>query len=245
LKTSIPLYHQLKSEILKLLQAGTWAAETLIPSELELANQYKVSRTTVRQAIGDLVSMGYLTRQQGKGTFVTKQVRAISASVLYGFVEELRQRVSGEVVVQVHSVELQSPSEDIARHLELPLGYKVIVMKRSASVQHEVWFVETSYIVPPSLLNTTEALVHEKTNFDSVYGWLEQLGVRIAVGKQWIRSEIATEDDAHNLHVPCGSPILVVTRVTQDISGSPVEYAEVRYAAERYAFEVKLVRAGI
>jgi len=70
MKGSIPLYHHLKNTLLAQIQSEKWESGELIPSEMELVRQFGVSRITVRQAIGDLVSTGYLVRQQGRGTFV-------------------------------------------------------------------------------------------------------------------------------------------------------------------------------
>ena len=44
-----------------------------IPAERELIEMYKVSRITVRKAIDELVSKGYLYKIQGKGTYVKKK----------------------------------------------------------------------------------------------------------------------------------------------------------------------------
>lgn len=41
-----------------------------LPSERELSTMMKVSRTSVRNAIGKLVVLGYLVNKQGQGTFV-------------------------------------------------------------------------------------------------------------------------------------------------------------------------------
>ena len=52
------------------IRNGTFAADTKIPSENELASQFKYSRQTVRQSIGTLVAEGILVRERGSGTFV-------------------------------------------------------------------------------------------------------------------------------------------------------------------------------
>ncbi|MBZ0293239.1 MAG: GntR family transcriptional regulator [Anaerolineae bacterium] len=49
---------------------GSLPAGTRLPTELELAEKYSISRGTVRQAMTALVSEGLLDRVQGRGTFV-------------------------------------------------------------------------------------------------------------------------------------------------------------------------------
>src|SRR5258705_9089970 len=65
-----PLYQQIKTLIVRSLQAGEWKPGEAIPSEMELAARFKVSQGTVRKAIDELATENLLVRRQGKGTFV-------------------------------------------------------------------------------------------------------------------------------------------------------------------------------
>lgn len=67
-----PKYVQLKEEIVAWIAAGKFLPGDKLPSENELAEQFGLSRQTVRQSIGELVQDGWLSREQGKGTFVTR-----------------------------------------------------------------------------------------------------------------------------------------------------------------------------
>lgn len=68
---SAPLYQQIYDEIKDAIEKGVYKPKERIPSELELADQYEVSRITVRRAVEELCSDGYLVKQQGRGTFVS------------------------------------------------------------------------------------------------------------------------------------------------------------------------------
>ena len=61
------LYHTLRGTIL----AGKLTAGTRLPSTRDLARDLDLSRNTVMSAIGQLAAEGYLTAQQGSGTFVS------------------------------------------------------------------------------------------------------------------------------------------------------------------------------
>lgn len=65
-----PLYQQIYDDIKAAIDDGTYQVNARIPSEAELSEEYGVSRITVRRAIEDLCSDGYLTKMQGRGTFV-------------------------------------------------------------------------------------------------------------------------------------------------------------------------------
>ena len=64
------LYVQVYSIIKDKIEKGDWASAAQIPTEDELCRSYDVSKATIRIALSELVRDGYLTRQQGKGTFV-------------------------------------------------------------------------------------------------------------------------------------------------------------------------------
>jgi GntR family transcriptional regulator len=69
----IPLYIQLKEELLQNVKEGIWQIEGQIPTEKELMMEYKVGRATVREALSLLVNEGYLYKKQGIGTFVARK----------------------------------------------------------------------------------------------------------------------------------------------------------------------------
>lgn len=68
--TRLPKYYGVKRELLEL--TGSMPAGTPVPGERELAQRYGTSRTTIRQALAELVIEGRLLRMQGKGTFVAQ-----------------------------------------------------------------------------------------------------------------------------------------------------------------------------
>src|ERR1700675_1755645 len=65
-----PLYEQIKILLTQSLVAGEWKPGEAIPSEMDLAQRFRVSKGTVRKAIDALASEHILLRRQGKGAFV-------------------------------------------------------------------------------------------------------------------------------------------------------------------------------
>ena len=243
LKTSVPLYHHLKMRLLNSIQEERWQAGELIPSEAELAREMGVSRITVRRAIGDLVSMGYLVRQQGKGTFVALRGDALAASRLQGFAEELRFK-GHELEMIVKRIEVVDCPDSIAKRLCISPGTAVIEVCRLASIQTIPIFREVSFIVPPPQA-TLEDMIRQSHFVNHIYGFFEQCGVRIAFGKQRISAARTVPADVSELQMPADEPVLSILRVTSDETGSPVEFSEVRYPSSRYQYEVNLSREDI
>jgi len=68
---------QLRLELLKQVREASIAPGKRIPSERELAERYKISRTSVREAIAQLLIEGVLVRGGGRGTYVAEGMPAV------------------------------------------------------------------------------------------------------------------------------------------------------------------------
>jgi GntR family transcriptional regulator of arabinose operon len=66
----IPLYAFIKRELKNRIESGELPEGARVPSELELARTYNVSRNPTRQALRDLELEGYIVRSPGRGSFV-------------------------------------------------------------------------------------------------------------------------------------------------------------------------------
>ncbi len=69
-----PLYKQLYISILEEIKTGKLKSGDRVPSEKELADQFKVSRITSKKALEILVQEGLIERARGKGSFVSSQL---------------------------------------------------------------------------------------------------------------------------------------------------------------------------
>ena len=69
-----PLYDQLVDLLHEKIENEMGPGD-MLPSERELCETYGLSRTTVRLALAELERQGLVTRQHGRGTFVSESVR--------------------------------------------------------------------------------------------------------------------------------------------------------------------------
>jgi len=66
----MPMYEDIAHDLLEAIQRGQYPVGGLIPTELELAARYEVSRQTVRAAMRRLTELGAVSRRKGSGTRV-------------------------------------------------------------------------------------------------------------------------------------------------------------------------------
>lgn len=67
----IPLYQQIRLDLIGMLQSGKIKPGDMLPTEKELTAAYQVSRHTIRQALALLDSQNLVERIAGRGTIVT------------------------------------------------------------------------------------------------------------------------------------------------------------------------------
>lgn len=63
----------LRDAILENLQSGKWRAGDRLPTERELGEQFRISRTTVRKVLQEMKDRGLISQTVGSGTYVTEQ----------------------------------------------------------------------------------------------------------------------------------------------------------------------------
>jgi len=68
--SEVPLYRQVAAVLRERIENGVFRPGGRIPTEYELCDEFGVSRISIRQALGELVHDGLLSRRQGSGTYV-------------------------------------------------------------------------------------------------------------------------------------------------------------------------------
>jgi len=139
------LYIQLLHIIKKKIESGEWPLNSQIPTEEELCNTFSVSRATVRTAVLELVRQGYLKRQQGKGTFIYKNIISEGLPMLTNL-KELMFEDDLALTTQVMARTVMMPVDDLDARLNIPPDKHVIYIKRLYSVDEEPVLLQESYI---------------------------------------------------------------------------------------------------
>jgi GntR family transcriptional regulator len=237
-RTSEPLYHRLRASLRARIESGELAPGSAIPTENDLILQYRVSRTTVREAIGGLVQEGILYRRQGKGTFVASRRFAEDLGRLTGFSEEMEARGINADANLLSSEAITLGGRE-ASLLDLPDGAKAYRTVRLRLVGGDPISVETAIF--PFDIGLRVAQADQSTV--GYYQLLEdQHGMKLTEAEQTIAARKATAEEAIALQLPRGAPILVVERVTFDAWDRRVMLSRAVFRPDRYSYRVRLRR---
>lgn len=91
--SGVPIYVQLREQILRQLGAGALAAGDQMPTMREVAVALKIDLNTVRHAYDELERMGAITLVRGRGSFVAKPPPAMGARAQQNQTDSLAKQV--------------------------------------------------------------------------------------------------------------------------------------------------------
>lgn len=137
-----------------------------IPSERQLCIDYDVSRTTVRNAIRQLVSSGLIIQIQGKGSFVTgKHKLTDNLSNYYSFTQ--RTIANGMVPKsEILDFRIKKANKDLAKQMQINNADLIIELVRLRLADDEPMMYETTYIPYDRFTNISRELISEKPLYD-------------------------------------------------------------------------------
>jgi GntR family transcriptional regulator len=226
-----PLYFQIEQEILAVINQGKLQSGDRLPSESEIAQKYHVSRITARRVLDDLVKQGVAYAQQGRGTFVAMpRIREISGFT--SFSDDIRAR---GLKPSSHVIEFSQirPAADLQKKLHLKPGEMAYKLERIRLANDRPVAMESAYLPVPSFPNLLEC---DFSNH-SLYAVMRE---KYNLFPAWADAEIfaaqATAEEANNLGMRAGFPVLVADRLTYTRTFEVVESVRSVYCGDRFSF---------
>lgn len=234
----IPLYHQLKTLILQEIEAGTWKPDQQLPTEEQLSSRFRVSKITVRQALRELSNLGWVRREQGRGTFVQKPALEEGPRKLTSFTAEMHEH--GLVATsQVLDTAVIAAPPDVAAKLGIMTTDPVFRLHRLRLADGIPLGVQTAYLSMAMVPGIDEVQFTDL----SLYGLLEsRYDLHPAAAKETLIAVVVNNEEANLLRVPPGSPALAAERITFLPQGQPLEYAQSIMRGDRYKVVLDLTK---
>jgi GntR family transcriptional regulator len=222
------LVSRVRAQLMDEIGDGRLAAGDKLPNEYELADRFKVSRQTVREAIQSLVVSGHLARQRGTGTFVTipPSRHALDTNVSYTAMIRDAGLQPSETVLNVLR---RAPTPGEAGALGLGSEQVVVVVERIRSGDGRPLIYSRDRIPAAALGDVRDELLS-----DSLYAALEAAGHRVVGATAQLRPVLADPPLCELLQVRRGSPLLHIHQVDRDADDLPVMESEEWHVADAF-----------
>ncbi len=235
---SSPLYRRIYDDIKARIEDGTYGAGDKVPSEAELSSAYSVSRITVRRAIEDLSSDGYLIKRRGLGTFVCAprmRRKLLQGGLAQSFTDACSK--DGRVAsARLISREIVTPRPDEIDFFKLGKDELVLHVRRLRLADGQPIFEENDFFPYAenkelATLDFTDRSVFQV--MEELYGRKPERNARVTV-----EAISASADRASRLQMSSGDPLLRVTVYVQDQDGKPIYIGRQYNVGSRYMIEL-------
>ncbi len=240
--SKIPLYYQLENVLREKITSGSFNGGERLPTEIELIEQYGVSRITVRQALKALSDDGLIERRQGRGTFVAERKskkRKFTGTIhLTGSLDEL---IAMGMDTPVKVLEMNRVEADAheAELLQLKVGTPIYRLKRLRMNENKPFGLIINYL--PEEIGS-HLTVAELSSGALLHTIETKLGYTLDNARQEIKAELSDPYVAQLLDIRVGTALLSIERTVYTDKGVPVEYVHTLYRSDLYGYSVKLIR---
>ena len=236
-----PLYVELADRLRSDIESGAYAPGDRMPSEPTLCETTGYSRSTVRKALQLLVDQGYITKSQGKGTFVSELPQRVEAAskltpTFMSFTENVR---SLGATPQTRTVDLRttSPTPGLAEFFGIEDSDQLFEVTRLRSVDNSPAMLETIWL-PLAYADLTGDELD-----GSLYAALKaHYGIEPANGTKSIGICYANSRESFQLDVPKGTPLMLIEDHVYDQHGAPLHISKQVMRGDKHHYSMTMPR---
>jgi GntR family transcriptional regulator len=218
---AVPLYREIKRQMMEALTRGEWKPGEAIPAERRLSERFGISIGTVRKAIDELVGENILIRQQGRGTFVASHTRDRLMFYFFHIVPETGPKAYPDV--EFIAFARAKADRTVAEKLGLDPGEPIFRIRNLLRLAAAPIIVDDIAIPVARFPTLTEARFRDRDS--TIYNlYQEAFGVSVVRTRERLRATLADADATALLAIARGTPVLQIRRVAYTYNDVPVEY---------------------
>lgn len=234
--TPIPLYFQFKNILLNMMKNGELQPGDMIPTEFELCDIFGISRTTIRQALTELVNENKFHRVKGRGTFVAQnKINQDFIRKIESYNAEMTRKgyTPGSKVLDLKVI----PSNtEVSAALRISANTDVIRLKRLRYADGQPIVITTTYL-PYSFC---KHILDYDMGHESLYKILSQnVNTKIYRVVRNIEAVIPTKEDCELLDITKTTAVQLFHYTGYNKFDTPVEYTISRYRGDKNVFTIE------
>ncbi len=228
---------QLRDRIWQAVQAGDYRAGEKLPSEGELAAQFGVSRTTVREALKVLEEERVILCRHGVGRFLASDPSDVLTEEITRLksVTELVRSLGIVPTTRVLSMHEEVADATVCKRLELEPQSTVVVLERVRGARREPLIY--SIDIFPRRLVVGELRAKDMAG-SLITIMEEQWGLRLAYSKAVITAALLDRERSEAVGAPPDVLWVMLEQVAYDPQGRPILYSKDYHRADKIQFRV-------
>ena len=236
------LYEKIRDGLKEKIQSGELKEGDMIPTEIQLAETFHVSRPTIRRALNDLVVDGYLRRVKGTGTFVTKpKILQEYTKFIESYQAEMGKKNYSVKTVVIETSQIRA-DDFLAQKLQVKVGEALFCLKRlrflTPSMDERPVLFTTVYISQKLFPNMFDYNFEER----SLYQVLNENNLSIRQAVREIEIQFSDRYVSRYLQVKENSPVFFISTVSRLDDKRIIEYSESIYPWDKNKFQIEIYR---
>lgn len=228
-------YLKLTKILTELIGNGTYKEGSRLPSERELCRDYGLSRTTVRQAMQELIQGGYVASIQGRGTFVSKPPIKQDLLRIYSFDDDMR-RMGKNPETEVLDFLGITADEKLAKLFGVAIGEPLYRVFRLRAADGEPMLLETNYL----LASRFSDLSGEMVKGQSLYNLLiNKYNLKLSLAEETFAPVLLRYMEAKLLCTTSNALGMLVERISYE-GNNVVEFSKSVSPGDKFKYHVIL-----
>lgn len=233
---TVPLHISISEKLRRQIDGGDYLPGEKLPSEHQLMDAFGVSRITVRQAVANLVNQGLVRSQQGKGVFVTPQVKtAYSLSSPLVFLEQDVTEKGIHLSFDNLTFKKVRPPEESLTALRLGAKSTAYLQKKLLRMDGAAGALDISYLLLELGQQFGKQLKQQMT-----FPTLESNGIPIEKIEATIECTHADYETSDYLEVPLGHPLIIYQYIAYTEQQRPVLHGKTISRGDRFCYSLTI-----
>lgn len=219
-------YLEVAAEIRKRIQDNVYSTQEPLPDQEAFAEEFNVSRLTVKKAFDGLERQGLVYKQSGLGTFVTGNIpiKTDTDSPANAFTGLRSSLGKDKVKSQILHFSVEFPDAQMQKNLELKKSEPVYNIVRLRLYNDKPFIIEHTYMPIKLVPDLNKEILH-----NSIYDYIHQkLHLKFGHAYRKIRAAKPNKYDIKYLDAKEDDPILELEQIIWLSNGQPIEYSTSR-----------------
>lgn len=222
-----PKYREIIDILQERIKNNIYPIDSFLPSQIDLAEEFNVSRMTIKKAIDVLILQGILSSKRGSGTKVLNYSFWENDTALITEYEGLSKQMGKRGVTvesEILHFEVLFPEKDIQKRLKIDITQPIYKIVRLRMIKNEPYVLEYTYMPCHLVPHLSDDVLRT-----SVYSYLHnELNIHFSGAYRNIKAAKADHNDIKYLNCQIHDPVLEVEQIIYLKDGIPIEYSKSR-----------------
>jgi GntR family transcriptional regulator len=237
----IPLYNRIESLMRNKILSGQYEPSERLPTEEELVRQFGVSKITIRNAMGRLEAQGFVVRDRGRGTFVSRKVPVSKQFVVASGIREIVFNAERYQAVPLSIQTVKVGETRAARTIRDVLKFsnedEIVLIRRVRFLEDvPIYFLENFMPVAIGRYLTMEDLSSKPL----LKVLREKIGLTIVRGEMYMEASPADHDIAEVLECQTFDPLILMQVHYWLPNDEPCEVGNCFIRADYFKYKIEL-----